>query len=876
MSLLTSALAYAEHGIPVFPVHGIDAQGNCTCAYPGCTHAGKHPILKGGLGIATTDLEQINVWWESHPDANIGVPTGRASGWYVVDVDQKHHGIDNYRRFSEQHKNGLPSATLKVSTGGGGFHLIYAQPTDGQTVGSGNNLGQLRGVSLRGEGGYIVVPPSRHYQQKDYRWLNNFSFHDPHNLANLQPLPVLIANLANMPKSAETKLASQVAAKGERNTYLFTQACLFRSEVQDGELLFDRVWAENQSFCKPPLEKTEVGQIVANALKLKIKPTLYRKNFPEKASGKALNPPSKAKNKKHTGEEQFERLINLTVDHEFWVDAVKKQFVTFPVANKSAMGIDPSVSPTAIHYENWPIGSKNYRHFIERQYRLQYQESPPKVILDSVLEILAGNALFGDLSFQTHIRTARYEDRIFIDLTNDHWHCVEISASGWSLSPDKPPVKFLRTNNVEAMPIPDPSGDFHSLRQVFRLSSQDDYVLLAAWLMYALIENGPYPVLALEGVAGSSKSTVTKQIKQLLDPRKPFIQSVPRNIGDLFITANNAHLITIDNLSEIGQDLSNILCGIATGTGFSKRALYSDSDEVYYDVCKPIVFNSINSVIDFSDLADRSIRLCLPPIGTTTNVVDIANQAPLPASASERLGIEEINARFQQWAPKIMGAIFNAIQAALPHYKTIRALPAEIRMMDFAQWAVAAGKALTNDDRDFTRIFLDNRRHSSLPLLEANVLSSALLKLMKSQAYWSGSPTELFNVLSDLVGAEEKQDKTFPKRANQLTRELNKSITTLKQFGIDYSHSDGNNHKVRRITIKFTPQGNQSAHQLVRDAALDIDPVEVSRVDRAELDGQANASHPSNPLIQTGQTATLSRPRPHRIRHNTQRRRKSA
>ncbi|SFM74550.1 bifunctional DNA primase/polymerase [Nitrosomonas communis] len=120
MNLLEAALNYAREGIPVFPVHGINDSGACTCGKSDCTHPGKHPINKGGHKNATADEQQINQWWNKHPQANIGIPTDEASKWYVVDVD-KEKGIESYRKFLAENRDDVPTASLKVHTGGGWF-----------------------------------------------------------------------------------------------------------------------------------------------------------------------------------------------------------------------------------------------------------------------------------------------------------------------------------------------------------------------------------------------------------------------------------------------------------------------------------------------------------------------------------------------------------------------------------------------------------------------------------------------------------------------------------------------------------------------------------------------------------------------------------
>ena len=107
---------------------------------------------------------------------------------------------------------------------------------------------------------------------------------------------------------------------------------------------------------------------------------------------------------------------------------------------------------------------------------------------------------------------------------------------------------------------------------------------------------------------------------------------------------------------------------------------------MYFEVCNPIIIGSVNPVVASSDLADRCIRISIQPFSSNNNSASTPNQ--------DRLTREEVDERFQRLAPKILGAIFTAIQTALPLYKRVKGLPAEIRMADFACWGIAAGEAL--------------------------------------------------------------------------------------------------------------------------------------------------------------------------------------
>lgn len=146
--LLKSALALAQRGWPVFPCH-VD----------------KSPYLKGGFSSASTDLEQINSWWRKWPTASIGVPTGATIGCFVLDVDLP-EGPASLSTLEEQHGH-LPETT-EQRTGSGGRQLFFVLPDGVDVRNSTSKVG--RNLDIRGNGGYVIVPPSGHPSGGHYAW----------------------------------------------------------------------------------------------------------------------------------------------------------------------------------------------------------------------------------------------------------------------------------------------------------------------------------------------------------------------------------------------------------------------------------------------------------------------------------------------------------------------------------------------------------------------------------------------------------------------------------------------------------------------------------------------------------------------------------
>ena len=167
--LLSAALGYAGLGWPVFPVWWA-ANGRCACGKADCQNPGKHPIGKlapNGRNSATTAPKVIKGWWGEYPKARIGIPTGPESGLVVLDIDPRHGGDESKRKME---RLGNFPITPMVFTGGNGEHIHLQHPGNGQKIKSQAELGGFPGIDLKGDGGYIVAPPSNHISGGQYSW----------------------------------------------------------------------------------------------------------------------------------------------------------------------------------------------------------------------------------------------------------------------------------------------------------------------------------------------------------------------------------------------------------------------------------------------------------------------------------------------------------------------------------------------------------------------------------------------------------------------------------------------------------------------------------------------------------------------------------
>lgn len=252
------ALRYAERGLAVLPVQGVD-DGKCTCGNSKCENIGKHPATKQGYKDATKDPYVI-ISRFNHQQINIGVTTGVDSGIVVVDIDITDiYDGKEYLHELEKIYGVLPD-TATVLTGRG-FHLYFKLPP-GKTFQSKVNFNPLgknfnSGIDIRCEGAYVVAPPSRHKSGREYIW--------EVGTEGLAELPEWFAGLLDAPSSKVPAFhdltTQQKIQEGTRNHSLFKLAASLRSKGLSCEAITAALQIENKKTCAPPLPEAEVQKI---------------------------------------------------------------------------------------------------------------------------------------------------------------------------------------------------------------------------------------------------------------------------------------------------------------------------------------------------------------------------------------------------------------------------------------------------------------------------------------------------------------------------------------------------------------------------------------------------------------------------------------
>lgn len=417
------------------------------------------------------------------------------------------------------------------------------------------------------------------------------------------------------------------------------------------------------------------------------------------------------------------------------------------------------------HRETWKVRSKGFKRWIARGFYEKARGAPNSEAMQSAINVIEATAHFDAPERPVHIRVGGLGGCIYIDLGDETWRSIEIDATGWRVN-DNPPVRFRRAAGMLPLPMPGRGASIEKLRDFLNVRSDADFVLAVAWLLACLRNKGPYPVLALAGEHGAAKSTFAAIMRSLIDPNTSPLRALPREDRDLFIGANNGHVLAFDNVSHLPTWISDTICRIATGGGFSARQLFSDDDEALFSAIRPVILNGIEDFITRPDLADRTLFLTLDPIPD-----------------EKRRPEETFWTEFEGVRPSILGALLDAVAYGINHLPAthLDRLP---RMADFALWASACEPALW-DAGTFWAAFCGNRDEMTENVLAADSVATAVRTLMATMPEFEGTTTKLLHKLEDVAGERIAKAKEWPTNAKALSGRLRRAAPLLRKIEID-------------------------------------------------------------------------------------------
>ena len=444
-----------------------------------------------------------------------------------------------------------------------------------------------------------------------------------------------------------------------------------------------------------------------------------------------------------------DKLINLARGQcQFLHDAQREPYAVFEAAGARQV---------------YGVLSPGFSDYLSHAYYTVHDRAPSEASLRVALATLRGQAQFDGDSCEVFTRIAMTEGSYWLDLCNDEWQCLQITATGWALVAGEGAPLFTRSASMRPLPVPERGGTLDALWPMVNIPVPDRLMVLA-WMLECLRADTPYVVLELIGEQGSAKSSTQRTLRRLIDPNQADLRSAPKSVEDVWIAARNSHMVSLENLSHLQPQYQDALCVLATGGGYSARTLYTNADETILDLRKPIALNGISVIVTAQDLLDRCLHIDLPTI-------------------QHREMAGDIEARFEAAQPALLGAFLDLFVKVLAMLPSVDIPPEKRpRMADFAALGEAVFRVHGEPAGAFLSRYNSMRKDGVLRTIDASPVGAAVAAFLTDHA--SG-----FNgTLTDLLARLERyrpHGESWPRSAKGLGDALRRLAPALRLIGYE-------------------------------------------------------------------------------------------
>jgi energy-coupling factor transporter ATP-binding protein EcfA2 len=429
-----------------------------------------------------------------------------------------------------------------------------------------------------------------------------------------------------------------------------------------------------------------------------------------------------------------------------------------------------------VNNEVIPIRSRQFKQLLAKMLWDIESKVPNTDTLSQALNVIEAKAIFEGECTKLYNRIAKHGGALYYDLTAGK--AVKITENGWEVA-NNFPILFKRYAHQQKQVEPKKGGDIKKLQKFFKIQDKQ-IILLLSYLIVCFIPNFPSPILIIIGPQGSGKTTICKLLKKLVDPSKTEEVSIlPKDQNELIQKLVHHRICFFDNVAKLSDWVIGIFSQVCTGTGFSKRKLYSDEDDILWQLQHSIGLNGLTIPTSRADFLDRVIIFHLERLKPT-----------------ERQEVERLLNEFEREKSFLLGAIFNTLSETLKFYPSIK-LTSLPRMADFAHWGAAASLALGYSPEDFIEVYNQNIQSRTEEIVLSNTLIQSVLNFMAGKSEWRGYINEAYEQLKRVACKiypvtsssipPTRLDETFPRHPNKLRNALEEHRVILSEYRIEFT-----------------------------------------------------------------------------------------
>ncbi len=710
-------------------------------------------------------------------------------------------------------------------------HIYFISPIPFPSKGSDSKIG----LEVKADKQLMFVFPSLHENGHNYEPLgtqNIVVLNEKQSIELMRHIDIICTKygIKYLEKESNTRLTPNIREmirkleidnaitilEGERHSTLLSIAdSLLINHYVNGNKTIDKLkkfFEEiNYKLCQPlPLIKEEIVTIWKSAIKFVKQSTNHNiaGNIGE-VGGFKSNIKNESIHSNNNGKTIAQILIELASENS--------------TLFKDEFNVPHALVKIKDHYEVLPIeGTKFKRYLFKLYYDNCDNQIPHTESINNAISILQGNAEFEGQTKTLHLRTAwadeNNKDTIYYDLSDDKRRCVKITKNNWEILKNQIEILFRRYHH--SIPQVEPLrriGDeidgidgmdsklLDEFLNLLNVEDENNKLLLKCYIISLFIPDIPKPILRLQGEQGSAKSTLQELIKMTVDPSSMRTLTFPRDTNDFIQQLSHNYIVYYDNISTIPEWISDQLCRAVTGSGFSKRALYTNDDDVIYNFKRNIGLNGINIEATKADLLDRSIIVQLERI-----------------SKEKRRKDEDIWKDFNKLKPGLLAFIFNILVKVLKYRndnREIRLTGGLNRIADWEEYAEIISRCMGNAEGEFQRVYQENIGVQVDEAISTSPLSMAIVELMKENEIdedtgihikeieeLNDTATELSQKLNDIAETKLKfpiqRMNSWPKSPSHLSRRLNEIKTNLREKGIEIETGKKDANGNRKITIR--------------------------------------------------------------------------
>lgn len=439
--------------------------------------------------------------------------------------------------------------------------------------------------------------------------------------------------------------------------------------------------------------------------------------------------------------------------------------------------------PRCGHYEQLRIDGKEFGDWLAWLLYHYDGRACSTQRLEPARHVLRAEAKFGGQKHRLENRTAWAEDgTLYYNLTDDNWKAVRITPEGWEIDPT-PPILFRRYAHQAAqvapkrVPLREAPNILARIFDFINLSGRANQLIYKVLLISQFTGKISHPLLTVVGEQGCGKTFALKIHRRLVDPSNVSTLALPWQANEFIQQLAHHWCSFYDNLNSLTDWQQDIICRAVTGEGHTKRALYTNEDDIIFTYRRCIALNGINIVTTRPDLLDRSIIFELETL------------------EGKRQTETQLEASFEELRPWLLGSIFEVLVGALnQEADTGTALATHFRLADWVSWGYRIAEALGGRGDEFVDAYAKAVKSKAMMALELHPLGKAVLTFMADQGEWKGTPTELLTELAQVAENEgiDTNSKRWPGSASWLGRRLKEIKPDLRANGVTYEeHHDG-------------------------------------------------------------------------------------